>query len=175
MKISRRKVVDLGLVLMQAEQLFKAPITGKFYYACVKNREMAKEEYKLYMEANPYPPQWNEYENKRIAILNEVGETIREGFSTLPGEERDAILTSTDPSVMPPEKHDLLLGRINDLRKEYKDVIDEVENINRKRDEFLNEEDDFPIKTVKLSELPEIVGGNGYAIIQALDPMIVED
>ena len=37
------------------------------------------------------------------------------------------------------------------------------------------QEDDFPIKTVKLSELPEIVGGNGYAIIQALDPMIVED
>jgi hypothetical protein len=175
MQISRRKVIDLGLVLMQAEQLFKAPITGKFYYACVKNRDMAKEEYKLYMEANPYPPQWDEFENKRIATINEVGETVKEGFGALANEEKDAILNSTDPEVMPKEKRELLVSRLGDLRQEYKDVLTEVEAINQKRDEFLDEEDDFPIKKVKLSELPEIVGGNGYAIIQALDPMIIED
>jgi hypothetical protein len=175
MQISRRKVIDLGLVLMQAEKIFKQPITGKFYYACVKNRDMAREEYKLYMEANPYPPQYDEYENKRVAAINEIGETVKKGFGTLANEEKDAILNSDDKSVMPPEKRELLIGRISDLRKEYKEVLDEVANINKKRDEFLDEEDEFPIKTIKLSELPEIVGGNGYAIIQALDPMIVED
>ena len=46
MKISRRKVINLGLILMQAEKVFKTPITGKFYYAVAKNREMAREEYK---------------------------------------------------------------------------------------------------------------------------------
>jgi arginase family enzyme len=175
MQISRRKVIDMGLALMQAENIFQKPITGKFYYACVKNRDMAKEEYKLYLEANPYPPQWDEYEAKRVAALNEVGETIKEGFGKLPSEARDAILNSDDPNVMPQAKRELLVARVGDLRKEYKEVLDEVDNINRKRDEYLDEEDDYPIKKVKLSELPEIVGGNGYAIIQALDPMIIED
>jgi len=175
MQISRRKVIDMGMVLLQAESLFKQPITGKFYYACVKNRDLAKEEYKLSMEANPYPPQYDEYENKRVAIINEVGESVKEGFSKLSNQERDAILTSIDPNVMPIEKRDLLVGRINDLRKEYKDLLDEVDAINAKREEFLDEEDDFAIKTIKLSEVPEIVGNNGFAVIQAIDPMIVED
>ena len=175
MQISRRKVIDMGMVLLQAESIFKQPITGKFYYACVKNRDLAKEEYKLAMEANPYPPQYDEYETKRVAIINEVGESVKEGFSKLSNHERDAILTSVDPNVMPGDKRDLLVGRVNELRQEYKDLLDEVDAINRKREEFMDEEDDFPIKTVKLSEVPEIVGANGYAVIQAIDPMIVED
>jgi hypothetical protein len=175
MMISRRKVIDLGIVLMQAETTFKQPIVGKFYYACVKNREMAKEEYKLYMEANPYPPQFDEYETKRISIINEVGNSIKEGFSELPTQVRDSILNSNDPNVMPPEKRDLLIAKVNELRTEYKDMLAEIEQIDQRRNEFLDEEDDFAIKTVKLSEVPEIVGGNGYQIMNALDPMIVED
>lgn len=175
MMISRRKVIDLGMVLMQAESTFKAPITGKFYYAVVKNRELAKEEYKLYLEANPYPPQWDEYENTRIAIINEVGESVQEGFSKLSNQARDNILNSPDPKVMPPEKRDLLIARINELREKNTELLAEVDEIDKKRNEFLDEEDEFPIKKVKLSEIPEIVNGNGFQIITALDPMIIED
>ena len=175
MKISRRKVINLGFVLMQAEQLFKTPITGKFYYAVAKNRDMAKEEYKLSLDANPYPPQWNEYENKRIAILNEIGESVQQGFTQLDPSVRDSILNSTDPNVMPVETRELLIARINELREQNKDLLEEVATIDKKREEFLDEEDDFVIKTVKLSEVPEIVGGNGYQIMTDLDPMIVED
>lgn len=175
MMISRRKVIDLGMVLMQAESTFKTPITGKFYYAVVKNRELAKEEYKLYMEANPYPPQWDEYENARIAIINEVGESVQEGFSKLSNQARDTILNSPDPTVMPSEKRDLLIARINELREKNADLLAEINEIDKKRNEFLDEEDDFPIKKVKLSEIPEIVNGNGFQIITALDPMIIED
>lgn len=175
MMISRRKVIELGLVLMQAETTFKAPITGKFYYAVVKNRELAKEEYKLYMEANPYPPQWDEYENTRLAIINEVGESVQEGFGQLSNSAKDAILNSQDPNVMSAEKRELLVSRINELRDKNTDLIAEVEEIDKKRNEFLDEEDEFPIKKVKLSEIPEIVNGNGFQIITALDPMIIED
>lgn len=175
MMISRRKVIELGLVLMQAETTFKAPITGKFYYAVVKNRELAKEEYKLYMEANPYPPQWDEYENTRLAIINEVGESVQEGFGQLSNSAKDAILNSQDLNVMSAEKRELLVSRINELRDKNTDLIAEVEEIDKKRNEFLDEEDEFPIKKVKLSEIPEIVNGNGFQIITALDPMIIED
>ena len=175
MKISRRKVINLGFVLMQAEQLFKTPITGKFYSAVAKNRDMAKEEYKLSLDANPYPPQWNEYENKRIAILNEIGESVQQGFTQLDPSVRDSILNSTDPNVMPVETRELLIARIHELREQNKDLLEEVATIDKKREEFLDEEDDFVIKTVKLSEVPEIVDGNGYQIMTDLDPMIAED
>lgn len=175
MKLSRRKVINLGFVLMQAEQLFKTPITGKFYYAVAKNRDLAKEEYKLSLDANPYPPQWNEYENKRIAILNEIGESVQQGFTQLDPPVRDSILNSTDPTIMPVEKRELLIARINELREQNKDLLEEVATIDKKREEFLDEEDDFVIKTVKLSEVPEIVDGNGYQIMTDLDPMIIED
>lgn len=175
MKITRRKLIDLGSVLVQAETTFKTPITGKFYYACSKNRELAREEYKLFVEANPFPPQWDEYENKRIAILNEVGESVKAGFASMSNAERDMILNSADTNVMPIEKRELLVAKINELSEANKDLIDEVNEINKRRNEFLDEEDDYPIKTVKLSDIPEIVGANGYAVMQALDPMIVED
>ena len=174
MKISRRKVINLGLILMQAEKVFKAPITGKFYYAVAKNREMAREEYKLYIEANPYPPQWDEFDNTRTAIYNEVGESVQEGFSKLPPQARDAILNSNDPKVMPEDKRELLITRLNELVEKNKDLLEEVKAIDARREEFLDEEDDFAIKTVKLSDVPEIVAGNGYDIMMKLDPMIVE-
>lgn len=175
MMISRRKVIDLGMVLNQAENLFKTPITGKFYYAVMKNREMAKEELKLFQEANPYPPKWDEYESKRIALINETGEEVQQGFNQLPPQTRDAIINSADPAVMPVEKRTELIKKIDALREEYKDTLAEVDDVEKKRNEFLDEEDEFPIKTVKLSEVPEIVDGNGFQIMAALDPMIVED
>lgn len=174
MKLKRRQLLDMGAVLMSAEQIFKAPIKGKFYYACMKNRAVAQEEYKLSTEANPYPEQYSEYDNKRVAIINEVGETVREGFGGLSIEERDSIINSRDPKVMPADKHDLLISRLNDLNKEYKDLLDEVAQIDQKRNEFLDEEDEYVIKTVKPDEIPEIVGGNGWLVYAALEPMISE-
>ncbi len=175
MKLSRQKLVDLGSVLMQAEQIFKAPITGKFYYAVVKNRELAKEEYKLYLDANPNPPQWAEFDAKRIAIIDEVGESVKEGFKMLPNDEKDAILNSPDPTVMPPEKRELLITRINELTAENQEVVDAYNDVERRRREFMAEEDDFPIKKVKLSDIPELVNGNGFKVYEDLDPMIEED
>lgn len=175
MKLSRQKLVDLGSVLMQAEQIFKAPITGKFYYAVVKNRELAKEEYKLYLDANPNPPQWAEFDAKRIAIIDEVGESVKEGFKMLPNEEKDAILNSPDPTVMPMEKRELLITRINELTAENQEVVEAYNDVERRRREFMAEEDDFPIKKVKLSDIPELVNGNGFKVYEDLDPMIEED
>jgi hypothetical protein len=160
---------------MQAEQIFKAPITGKFYYAVVKNRELAKEEYKLYLDANPNPPQWAEFDAKRIAIIDEVGESVKEGFKMLPNDEKDAILNSPDPTVMPPEKRELLITRINELTAENQEVVDAYNDVERRRREFMAEEDDFPIKKVKLSDIPELVNGNGFKVYEDLDPMIEED
>lgn len=175
MKITRRQLIELGYVLLNAETLFKAPITGKFYYAVAKNREIAREEYKLYMEANPYPPQRDEYEAKRDAIKNEVGESVKKGFSDLDVQQRNAILTSPDPKVMPPETRELLITRLNELADQNKDLLDEIKAVDQRRDEFLDEVDDFAIKTVKLSEVPDVVGGNGYDIMYKLDPMIIDE
>lgn len=175
MKVSRRKVIDMGFTLMKAEQTFKTPITGKFYYACAKNRELAMEEYKLYLDANPYPPQYDEYQAKKEKILDEVGESIRPDFTKLSEDARNAILNSPDTNVMPQDKRDLMISKLNALRGEYKDLMEEVNNVELSRKEYLDEEDDFPIKRVKLSDIPQIINGNGFKVMLGLDPMIIDE
>ena len=106
--------------------------------------------------------------------MTEVGESAREVFGKLDPQTQNMILNSLDPKVMPTDKRELLLARIAELDGQYKDLLEEVKTINDRSNEFLDEEDDFAIKTVKLAEIPEIVSGNGYEIMLKLDPMIVE-
>ena len=170
-KMTRRKLIDLGMVLAQAEHIFKQPITGRFYYAATKNRAIAQEELKLTQEAYPDSQEIMQYDQKRIALINEVGESIKEGFSNLPVTERDAIINS--PS-MTPEKKDALMAKIAELDTEYKDALEEFRKTDAQRNEFLAEEIEVDVKIVKPEEVPEIVDGDGWKIYSILDPMIKE-
>ena len=93
----------------------------------------------------------------------------------LTNDAKDAILNSPDPTVMPTEKRELLITRINELTAENQEVVDAYNDVERRRREFMAEEDDFPIKKVKLSDIPELVNGNGFKVYEDLDPMIEED
>ena len=170
-KITRKQLIDLGMVLAQAEHIFKQPIAGRFYYAATKNKAIAQEELKLTQEAYPESPEIAEYDQKRIALINEVGETIREGFANLSVQERDIIINS---SSLTAEKKDQLMAKIAELDAEYKDALDEFRKTDVQRVDFLNEEIDVDIKTVKPEEVPEIVDGDAWKIYGILDAMIKE-
>jgi len=169
--MSRKQLIDLGLVLAQADHIFKQPITGRFYYAATKNRTIAQDEYKITQEAYPESPEIATYDQRRIALINEVGETIREGFSTLPVPERDAIINSSE---LTPEKKNALMAKIAELDEEFKDALEEFRKTDAQRNEFLNEWIDVDLKTVKPEEIPDIVDGDGWKIYAILDPMIKE-
>jgi len=176
--ITRRQLIDLGFVLAQAEHIFKQPITGRFYYAATKNKAIAQEEHKLTQEAYPESPDIVKYDQRRVAIINEVGETIKDGFSKLPVPERDAIINS---SALTPEKRDGLVAKIAELDEEFKDVLEEFRKTDAQRGEFLNETIEVDLKTVKPDDVPEIVedaakimNSDGWKIYASLEPMIKE-
>lgn len=169
--MTRKQLIDLGLVLAQADHIFKQPITGRFYYAATKNRAIAQDEYKITQEAYPESPEIVKYDLRRIALINEVGETIKEGFSNMPVTERDAIINSP---ALTPEKKDGLMAKISELDEEFKDALEEFRKTDAQRNEFLAESIEVDLKTVKPEEVPEIVDGDGWKIYSILDPMIKE-
>lgn len=163
MLIKRRKLLDMNMVLMNAEQIFKKPIVGRFYYAVMKNRNIAEEERKLTLEAYPYNEKFIEYEQKRDAMLTEAvanrpeGVNVNQALAALPADQKDA-----------------LQARVNALMEEYKEAIDEETARNVDRDKFLDEEIDVDIRTVSPDEIPEIVAPDGWSVYSAIDPMIKE-
>ena len=70
MKIKREKLLLLNSILQQAERIFKAPISGKFYYTVTRNRNKAEEERKLCYEAYPVDQTYLEYDQKRVGICS---------------------------------------------------------------------------------------------------------
>ena len=175
MKISRQKLLTLGDILHHAETIFQRPISGRFYYAAAKNRMLADEERRLYTESYPDPPEWAEVERKRLAIIDEIGEKAHPGFASLDPDAKNMIIQSADPETMSPELHKELVRRIDELLAENKAAVAARDAMSEKRAAFLAEEDDFPVKTVKVDDVPPVVSGNGIEIFTALDPMIEED
>lgn len=163
MQITRRKLLDMNMVLMNAEQVFKKPIMGRFYYAVTKNRSITEEERKLTLEAYPYDEKFLEYEQKRDAMLTEAVSTRPEGMSV-----NQAL------AMLPVDQKDALQARVNTLMEEYKAAIDEETARNVERDKFLDEEIEVDIRTVSPDEIPEIVAADGWAVYSAIDPMIKE-
>ena len=163
MQITRRKLLDMNMVLMNVEQVFKKPIMGRFYYAVTKNRSITEEERKLTLEAYPYDEKFLEYEQKRDAMLTEAVSTRPEGMSV-----NQAL------AMLPVDQKDALQARVNTLMEEYKAAIDEETARNVERDKFLDEEIEVDIRTVSPDEIPEIVAADGWAVYSAIDPMIKE-
>lgn len=163
MQITRRKLLDMNMVLMNAEQVFRKPIMGRFYYAVTKNRAISEEERKLTLEAYPYDEKFLEYERKRDAMLTEAVSTRPEGMSV-----NQAL------AMLPADQKDALQARVNTLMEEYKTAIDEENARNVERDKFLDEEIEVDIRTVTPDEIPEIVAADGWLVYSSIDPMIKE-
>lgn len=163
MQITRRKLLDMNMVLMSAEQIFKRPILGRFYYAVTKNRAISEEERKLTLEAYPYDERYLEYERQRNSILTEAVADRPEGVDV-----NDAL------AALPVEQKDALQDRINKLMDEYKDAIDTELATSKERDKFLDETIDVDIRTVSPNDIPEIVAPDGWSVYAAIDPMIKE-
>jgi len=68
--------------------------------------------------------------------------------------------------------------KIKALDEEYKDVLEEVRAIEEERIEFLKEEVDLDLKTVKVDDMPDISEDNQYPhwqIWAVLETIVVDD
>ena len=163
MQITRRKLLDMNRVLMNADKVFKRPIIGRFYYAVTKNRSTAEEERKLTVEAYPYDEKFLEFERKRDEMLIEAVSTRPENMSV-----NQAL------AMLPVDQKDALQARVNTLAEEYKEAIDEENARSEEREKFLDEMIEVDIRTVTPNEIPEIVAEDGWSVYAAIDPMIKE-
>lgn len=161
MKIQRERLLILNVILQQAERIFKAPISGKFYYTVTRNRKIAEEERKLCYEAYPVDQKYLEYDQKRVGIYQE------EGVNT------DAKLREL--SVKDAEKFNAIQERQRKLAEEYKEAIDAEAKMAEARDEFFKEDLEVDLRTVSSDELPEIdpkSGANCWEVFSRIAPIV---
>jgi hypothetical protein len=161
MKIKREKLLLLNSILQQAERIFKAPISGKFYYTVTRNRNKAEEERKLCYEAYPVDQTYLEYDQKRLGIFSE------EGIHT--------DMQLRELSVKEPEKFNAIQERQRKLADEYKDAIEAENKMAEARNEFFKEDLEIEIRQISSSELPEIDPKSGFKawdVLNALEPMV---
>ena len=161
MKIKREKLLLLNSILQQAERIFKAPISGKFYYTVTRNRNKAEEERKLCYEAYPVDQKYLEYDQKRLAIFAEEGITNDKQLYEL--------------SVNEPERFNAMQERQRKLQEEFKEAIDAENKMSDARNEFFKEDLDIELRTISSSEIPEInpdAGISAWEVFNALEPIV---
>ena len=161
MKIKREKVLILNNILRQVSRIFKAPISGKFYYTVTRNHQIAEEERKLCFEAYPMDQKYIEYDQKRQAIY------LKEGI------KNDAQLNEV--AMKDAVKFNAIQESQRKLAEEYKDAIDAERQMAATRQEFFDEDIEIDIRTVSGDELPEIdpdAGLNSWNVFMNIEPMV---
>lgn len=161
MKIQRERLLLLDTILRNAENVFKAPISGKFYYVVTRNRKIAEEERKLCYDAYPVDPKYIEYDQKRVGIFKDAGIETDEQLREI--------------SVNNAEKFNAIQESQRQLAEEYKDVIDAENKMAASRDEFFKEDLEVDLRKISSAEMPEInteAGVNAWQVYDRMSPII---
>lgn len=159
MKLTRAKVLELNHILANAK--FEMPISARFRYTVSQNVKITKGEIDAINEAFKAPEEINEYNSRRQKIIAESGISTDEEYHEMEEEARKE-----------------LDDKIKSLDEEYKELLTEVQEIENERSEFLQEEVDLDLKTIKVDDMPDISEDNQYPhwqIWAILETIVVDD
>ncbi len=158
MKLTREQVYELNHILANTD--FKMPISSRFRYTVTKNIKATKAEIDAINEAFEEPEELSEYNSKRGAILNEFSVNTDEEYKNL----EESVRSNLD-------------AKIKELDDEYSELINQLRELDAERLEFLKEEVDIDLKTIKLDDMPDISDDNKYPHWQiwGILELIVED
>lgn len=140
MTVKRKYLLDLRPILMNANQVFGGQIPSKVRYAFSVNLKRCNEEAKEIEEGFPNDEKWMEYERGRIDILHEAG-----------------VNTTADLAKLSQEQIGALEERIKIYAEPYEDAIKAQDEINKARNETLDEDVEVELRTITPDELPTIV------------------
>ena len=144
MKLTRIQVLELHHILDTTK--FDRPISPKFLYAVAKNVKKLKEEIDVINDAFPTPEAYNEYRQKEVGYFQEYSVTSEQAYLSLE-EERKQELDS----------------KIDALKEECADAIEEFNTLQQEKSEFLKEEVDIELYQVDADIIPVISEeGNQY-------------
>lgn len=143
MKITRKHVVELDHVLKTTN--FEMPICARFRYATSSNLKKTGAEIDEINAAFPVSDSYNEFMKKQAGIYNEFGVKKIEDINDFEEEKRQE-----------------LDAKLDSLKEEYADVIEEHNTVQAEKRSFLNEEIDLDLKMVKIDDMPNIAEDNMY-------------
>lgn len=139
MTVKRGYLVQLRRVLLNANLCFEGTIPCKVRYAFSVNLKRCTDEAREIAEGFPPDEKWVEYEQGRRSILHEAGISSDDDLEKLSSEQRNALNT-----------------RIMVFREPYEEAIKAQNEIERTKQETLNEETEVELRTITPDELPTI-------------------
>jgi hypothetical protein len=162
MKMKRENVLGVfGIMNVLAEE----KTTAKGAYAIAKNKKIAETEVKALQEAQQkvtVPEKFQEYEEKRLDLCEEVADKDEEGKSIK--------INNGQQFAISPENQDIFNEKLKVLREEYKEAIEAKDKVEKDFFDLLAEEIEIDFHKVKIDDLPDNITASQ---IEALDEIII--
>jgi len=144
MKLTRIQALELHHILDTTK--FDRPISPKFMYAVTKNLKKLKEEIDAINDAFPTPESYNEYRKKEVDLFQSYSVNSDKEYNSLEDERRQE-----------------LDSKIDALKEEYADVIEEFNSLQKEKSDFVQEDVEIELFQIDFDLIPSIaVEGNQY-------------
>jgi hypothetical protein len=159
--VRRNALISLQTIFGRLEDFFDGNISVDLAYFAMKNLESIEAELKLINENEvlKYPEEHAEFENKRLEILGQFAEKDADG--------NFALLEGSSDAQISAENRGEFDKAIASLREEYASVIEQITEINAKKEEFMAGESEIEMYTFSRKLLPSIKTegkGAGWAL-----------
>jgi hypothetical protein len=137
------------------------PICARFRYATSSNLKKTSAEIDEINAAFPISDSYNEFMQKQGVIYTEFG-----------------VKALSDVNDLEDEKRQELEAKLDELKEEYSDAIDEQNAVNEEKRSFLDEEIDINLKMIKIDDMPDIAEDNMYPhweIWRVIELLVIEE
>jgi len=162
MKTKRENVISVfGVMNVLSEE----KTTAKGAYAIAKNKKIAEGEVKAIEEAQKnviIPDKFKEYDEKRIKLCEELADKDKDG--------NPVKINNGQQFAISPESQEVFNEKLQSLREEYKEAIEEKDKVEKDFLDLLAEEVEVDFHKVKIDDLPDNVTASQ---IEALDEIII--
>ena len=154
-KLTKEKVIQLHNAL---SEIGEEKPNAKFAYAVAKNLNVIEPEVKALMKAQEKSKEYQEYDSKRVSICREMANKDENGTPIMIGgifqKDKDGIPQRVGGEFDIPDRAKLD-KRIEKLKKEYKEAVDEQEIKIDEFNELIKEEIDIEFHRVKYEWIPK--------------------
>ena len=130
----------------------------KLQYAINKNSEKIESHLTSLEKLIKPTDKFIEYDQKRVAIVEKYAEKDEHGQPIIQKNPNEGDTYKVDPEVVKPE--------VEELDKEYKEVLEERQEQMKQYLEILNDEHTIEVHMVDMSNVPEDVDGNEFKAIK---------
>jgi len=134
----------------------------KFAYGISKNKKIVDSEIESVKESVAQSETFTEFEAKRIELCKEYAEK----------DEKGEFKVESNEYVLPAEKKEEFEIRLNALREQNKEAIDEREKQLIDYKEFIDQESTIEFYKIKLSSVPEDISAEE---LEGISELITED